>query len=88
MARTSTVKRPNGKNAGEKAVSRSGLRRPPGNVAFWQTVLQKSFWGADQNFSGLLMRFARGDTRDHIVSHKNDHGASYERYGVLQCGAG
>ena len=22
--------------------------------------------------------------RDHIVSHKNDHGASYQRYGVLQ----
>jgi hypothetical protein len=47
-------------------------------------LLQKSFWGDDQNFSGLLMRFARGDMRDHIVSHKNDHGASYERYGVLQ----
>jgi hypothetical protein len=47
-------------------------------------VLQKSFWGDGQNFSGLLMRFARGDMRDHIVSHKNDHGASYERYGVLQ----
>jgi hypothetical protein len=47
-------------------------------------VLKKSFWGDDQNFSGLLMRFARGDMRDHIVSHKNDHGASYERYGVLQ----
>ena len=29
------------------------------------------------------MRFARGDMRDHIVSHKNDHGASYRRYGVL-----
>ena len=30
-----------------------------------------------------LMRFARGDMRDRIVSHKNDHGASYRRYGVL-----
>jgi hypothetical protein len=30
-----------------------------------------------------LMRFARGDMRDHIVSHKNGHGASYRRYGVL-----
>jgi hypothetical protein len=29
------------------------------------------------------MRFARDDMRDHIVSHKNDHGASYRRYGVL-----
>jgi hypothetical protein len=47
-------------------------------------VLQKSFWGDDQDFSGLLMRFARGDMRDHIVSHKNDHGAPYGRYGVLQ----
>src|SRR5437868_3045284 len=47
-------------------------------------VLQNSFWGDDQNFSGPLMRFARGDMRDHIVSHKNDHGASYRRYGVLQ----
>ena len=47
-------------------------------------MLKKSFWSDDQNFSGLLMRFARGDMRDHIVSHKNDHGASYDRYGVLQ----
>jgi hypothetical protein len=30
------------------------------------------------------MRFARGDMRDQIVSCKNDHGASYRRYGVLQ----
>jgi hypothetical protein len=49
-----------------------------------QIVLKKSFWGDDQNFSGPLMRFARGDIRGHIDSHKNDHGASYERYGVLQ----
>ena len=28
------------------------------------------------------MRFARGDIWDHIASHKNDHGASYRRYGV------
>jgi hypothetical protein len=30
------------------------------------------------------MPFARGDMRDHIVSHKNDHGVSYGRYAVLQ----
>src|SRR5258707_12158483 len=30
------------------------------------------------------MPFARGDMRVHIVSHKNDHGASYGRYAVLQ----
>jgi len=53
-------------------------------VSYWQIVLKKSFWGDDQNFSGPLMRFASGDMRDHIVSHKNDHGASYDRYGVLQ----
>ena len=51
-------------------------------------VLKKSYWGDDQNFSGLLMRFARGDMRGHIVSHKNDHGASYGRYGALQWWSG
>ena len=30
------------------------------------------------------MPFARGDMRDHIVSHECDHGASYWRYAVLQ----
>jgi hypothetical protein len=47
-------------------------------------VLKKSFCGDDQNISGPLMPFARGDMRDHIVSHKNDYGASYGRYAVLQ----
>jgi len=57
---------------------------PNHKVRFGPIVLKKSFWGDDPNFSGLLMRFARGDVGDHIVSHKNGHGASYERYGVLQ----
>jgi hypothetical protein len=52
--------------------------------AFARIVLKKSFWSDDQNFSGSLMRFSRGDMRDHIASHKNDHRASYERYGALQ----
>jgi len=30
------------------------------------------------------MRFVRGDVRDHIASHKNDHGPSYRRYRALQ----
>jgi transposase len=30
------------------------------------------------------MRFARGDMRDHIASHKTHHGVSYRRYGALQ----
>lgn len=30
------------------------------------------------------MRFARGDMRVLIVSHKNDHGDSYWRYGILR----
>jgi hypothetical protein len=42
-------------------------------VCFVPIVLKKSFLGDDQKFSGLLMRFARGGMRDHIVSHKNDH---------------
>jgi hypothetical protein len=54
------------------------------HVGLWPIVLQKSFWGGDQNFSGPLMPFARGDMRDHLALHKNDHGASYGRYAVLQ----
>jgi hypothetical protein len=30
------------------------------------------------------MRFERGDVRDHIVLHKNDHGPSYRPYRPLQ----
>src|SRR5258708_13567786 len=58
--------------------------RTSGHVRVVPILLQKSFWGDDRNFSGPLMRFARGDMRDHIVSHKNDHGASYWRYGILR----
>ena len=32
--------------------------------------VKKSFLGDERNFLGPLMRFARGDVRDHIVSHK------------------
>ena len=44
---------------------------------YWQILLQKSFWGDERNFSGPLMRSARGDVRAHIILHKNDHGPSY-----------
>ena len=54
------------------------------DVAYWQIVLQKPFWGDGQNFSGPPMPFAPGDMRDHIVSHTNDHGASYGRYAASQ----
>ena len=46
--------------------------------------MKKSFWGDEPKFLEPLMRFARGDMRDHIVSHNNDHGVSYRRYGILQ----
>ena len=61
---------------GSRSITESGVR-------FGSILLKKSFWGGDRNFSGPLMRFVRGDTRDHIISCKNDHGASYRRYGVL-----
>jgi hypothetical protein len=32
--------------------------------------LQKAFLGGDRKFSGPLMRFARGEMRDHIVCTK------------------
>ena len=36
--------------------------------SYWQILLQKSFWGGERKFLELLMRFTRGDVRDHIVS--------------------
>jgi hypothetical protein len=47
-------------------------------------MLQKSFWGDERNFLGLLMRFVRSDVRVLIVSHKNDHGPSQRRYRASQ----
>jgi hypothetical protein len=47
-------------------------------------VLKKSFSGDERNFLEPLMRFARGDVWDNIVSHKNDYGPSHRRYGALQ----
>jgi hypothetical protein len=42
-------------------------------VRFVQILLQKSFWGGERKFLKPLMRFTRGDVRDHIVSSKIDH---------------
>jgi hypothetical protein len=36
-------------------------------------MLQKSFWGGDRKFLKPLMRFTRGEVRDHIASSKIDH---------------
>jgi hypothetical protein len=38
--------------------------------ALWRIVLQKSFWGDERKILEPLMRFARGDVRDHIASFK------------------
>jgi hypothetical protein len=60
------------------------MRMHEGYVAYWQILLQKSFWGDERNFLGPLMRFARKDVRDLIAHQKNGHGASYRRHSVLQ----
>jgi hypothetical protein len=57
----------------------SDTRQPAGRPTSGTTlpiVLKKSFWDDDQNFPGPVMRFARGDMTNHIVSRKNDHGPS------------
>jgi hypothetical protein len=41
-------------------------------VRFVPILLQKPFWGDERKFLEPLMRFARGDVRDHIVSSKID----------------
>jgi hypothetical protein len=43
------------------------------HVCFWPILLQKSFWGEERKFLEPLMRFRRGDVRDHIGSSKIDH---------------
>jgi hypothetical protein len=40
-------------------------------------MLKKSFLGDQRNFLRPLMRFARGDVRDHIASHKSNHRPLY-----------
>jgi hypothetical protein len=44
------------------------------NDRFAPILLKKSFWHSERKFLEPLMRFARGDVRDHIVSSKIDHG--------------
>jgi hypothetical protein len=43
------------------------------HVRFVPILLKKSFWGDERKFLGPLMRFARGDVRDHIASSKISH---------------
>jgi hypothetical protein len=40
-------------------------------VRFVPILLQKSFWSEEQKFLEPLMRFTRGDVRDHIVFIQN-----------------
>jgi hypothetical protein len=37
-------------------------------------LVQKSFWEGERKFLEPLMRFARGEVRDHTVSSEIDHG--------------
>jgi hypothetical protein len=53
-------------------------------VRFVPILLQKSFWGNGLKFQEPLMRPVPRDVRDHIVSHKNDHGPSYRRREILR----
>jgi hypothetical protein len=52
----------------------SALVTPGADVRVGSILLKKSFWEGERKFLGPLMRFARGDVRDHIVSSKIDHG--------------
>jgi hypothetical protein len=49
---------------------------PEENGGFWRIMLKKSFLTNERKFLGPLMRFVRGDVRDHIVTPKIDHGSS------------
>jgi hypothetical protein len=56
---------------GDVAISADGRFAP--------IMLKKSFLADERKFLGLLMRFVRGNVRDHIDSTKNDHGPSQLR---------
>jgi hypothetical protein len=58
---------------------RSDIFRAGRYVSKVPILLQKSFWGGERKFLEPLMRFTRGDVRDHIVSSKIDHGPPYWR---------
>jgi len=47
-------------------------------------VLKKSILADERKFLGPLMSFARGDVRDDIHSHRNDHESSYQPQRALQ----
>jgi hypothetical protein len=52
-------------------------KRRDSRAAGWTMLALTGAALADErNFLGMLMRFAFGDVRDRIVSHKNDHGPS------------
>jgi len=55
-----------------------------GEASDWQILLKKSFSPDKRKVLGPLMRFARGDVRDHIISGKNNHRPAYRRHGALQ----
>jgi hypothetical protein len=44
------------------------------HVRYRGDFVAKVFWGDGQKFLEPLMRFTRGDVRDHIASFKIDHG--------------
>jgi hypothetical protein len=53
---------------------KADIRRSGWRVRKVPILLQKSFWGVEGKILEPLMRFARGDVRDHIASSKIDHG--------------
>ena len=58
---------------GRFAPRQAAIRKSDGMAmsASHPILLQKSFWGGERKFLEPLMRFARGDVRDHIVSSKS-----------------
>ena len=59
-----------------RSTLKSRHRQAVRHVRLVPIVLKKSFWGDERNFLEPLMRFTRGDVRDHIDSSKIDHGPS------------
>jgi hypothetical protein len=71
-----TIDRGSLPQCGEGDLVRSGQGHTGSDGRFWRIVLKKSFFGDERNFLEPLMRFTRGDVRDHIDLSKIDHGPS------------
>src|SRR4030081_3030863 len=71
-----------GPRSDEKSLRSRKNDEEPGSTSAMADIVEEVFFAGQRNFSGPLMRFACGGVRDLIVSHRNDQGSPYWRFGA------